>query len=160
MRLESRHNLPQLLITMILKFGQHARLEEHFRFTHSEVLVRQNPIRNNLVKHRFACLLCIVRRFRLFGAQNRITLFEIRMKVPVREAFAANANALKHTVASQLVEHQRRFEQPGGLFFVRDDATNEMRMRLVQHRHQFVERLAVNHRDGQERAGFAYNEST
>ena len=39
---------------------------------------------------------------------------------------------------------------------VRDNAPNEVRMRLMQHRHEIVERLTIDHRNGHERARFAF----
>ena len=66
--------------------------------------------------------------------------------------FAANTNALEHTVASELVEYETGLDETRGLLLVGDDATDEVRVSAVQHGHQLVEGLAVHHGDGHEGA--------
>ena len=51
---------------------------------------------------------------------------------PVGEATSADSDALKHTVAGQLVHHKRRIKQSGRLVVVWHNASDEMGISLVQ----------------------------
>ena len=89
----------------------------------------------------------------------------------IGETLAANTNAFEHTVARQLqctefgtatqsfgaakqlqhlVETERRVDHAGLLLLVGDDTTDEVRVRRVEHSHEVVERLAIQHRDSHE----------
>ncbi len=75
---------------------------------------------------------------------------EIRIQHSIGETFSTNSNSFQYTVALQLIQNQIRVDNSGLFQFVRDNATNEMRMSLVQHVHQIVQRLTINHRDSLE----------
>ena len=46
----------------------------------------------------------------------------------IREAFAANTDALEHAVTRELIEDERRVDHAALLLLVRDDAANKVRM--------------------------------
>ena len=73
--------------------------------------------------------------------ESGIPLLEVAVHHAVREALAADADALEHAVAMQLVEHEVRVNVERLLELVRDDAANKVRVRAVQRGHQLVQRL-------------------
>ena len=72
-------------------------------------------------------------------------MLEVGVHHAVGVTLAANTDAFEHTVASQLVKHQCGVNDTGCLLLVGDDATNEVGVSLVEHVHQVVQRLTVDH---------------
>jgi len=63
-------------------------------------------------------------------------MFEIRILHAIGETLAANTDTFQHSVAGQLIQHQSRIQNSAAFQLVGDDATDEMRVSLVQHVHQ------------------------
>ena len=99
-------------------------------------------------------------------------MLEVVVDHSVGETFTADTNTLKHTVASQLIQHESRVDDTGLFLLVGDDATNEVGVglkndglffpqfplkhsNLVKHSHELVQRLSVDHGDSHERGRFA-----
>lgn len=68
---------------------------------------------------------------------------EVLVCDPVGEAFAADTDALKHTVAGQLMHHQGCIDHTRGLGLVGHNATDKVRVSGVQGPHQVVQLLPV-----------------
>jgi hypothetical protein len=70
------------------------------------------------------------------GREDQVALAELLEEHAVGVALAANADALQHTVAAELVKHQRRVDLAGALDVVGDDATHKVRVCAVEREHE------------------------
>ena len=66
----------------------------------------------------------------LITSEHSVAQHKIGVCRTIREAFAANTDALEHTVARELIEDERRIDEAALLLLVRDDAANKVRMCL------------------------------
>ena len=128
---------------------QNSRTEENLGLT--------NPVQVGVelqgLDHLVASLLAVHEALRDdSGSEEFVALTELLEWDPVRETLAANTDAFKYTVASELVKNERCVDLSGPLLVIRDDATNEIGVRVPQGVHQLGKLFFVQLRDGSEHA--------
>ena len=64
--------------------------------------------------------------------EGRVTVPELLEGNPVGESLSADPDALQHTVAGELMHHQGRVEQQGGLVVVGHNAADEVGIGQVE----------------------------
>lgn len=79
----------------------------------------------------------------LMRLQNVVPTTEVWIRHPVREPSHADPDALKDTVAGQLMQNKSGIDLSGHLVVVGHDAADEVRLRGVQGCHQGVQLLLV-----------------
>lgn len=103
--------------------------------------------------HVFASLLSVHEALgNHIGCEQFVTLSEFLERNSVWEALSANTDALKHTVAPQLVKHQRCVDLSGPLLVVGDDASHKVGVGVAQSDHQLGKLLLVQLRNCAEHA--------
>ena len=70
------------------------------------------------------------------GRQIDVPLSELCKGRAVREAEPDDADTFQHTVAAQLIQHERRVNDVGLLLLVRDDASHKVRRGVLERRQQ------------------------
>ena len=75
--------------------------------------------------------------------QDVVPAAKVRIWHPVGEPSHADPDALKDTVAGQLMQHEPGIDLSGHLVVVGHDAADEVRLGGVQGRHQRVQLLLV-----------------
>eukprot|EP00160_Parvularia_atlantis_P003188 Unigene1265_Nuclearia_a/m.4022 Unigene1265_Nuclearia_a/g.4022 ORF Unigene1265_Nuclearia_a/g.4022 Unigene1265_Nuclearia_a/m.4022 type:complete len:457 (+) Unigene1265_Nuclearia_a:826-2196(+) len=150
--LEARQELANLVVAALLERGDHARLEEDLAETHAVLLLLDVERRDELLRRDLRVHKALGDRAR---GEDLVPLLELGEGDARREAHAHDTDALEHTVAAQLLEHQRRVDDAGLLLLVGDDAPHKMRVRLVEGGEQVGQLLAVALADGDEVVGLA-----
>ena len=67
-----------------------------------------------------------------YWIQNDISTLELLVHSTIGKSTPADTNALKHTIASELVENKFRIQKSGSFLFVWYNATNKMGICLIQ----------------------------
>lgn len=87
-----------------------------------------------------------------YTGHHHLPLLKVGIVHAIGKALAANANALEHAVARQLMHHQMRVDNAKRLLLVGNNAAHKVRMRRLERGHQAIDALAIHGRHGLERA--------
>ena len=146
--LEALYNISDESVALLFKLSKHTSTEEDLSKAYSVPAA----IQVELLEHEIAGRPAFKIASRHVGAEDFVARPELSKGQPVRKPCACNSDALKNTVASQLVEHKRRAELLWLLFVIRQDTANEVRVRAMQLVHQCGKLLLVPLRNSPEEA--------
>uniref|UniRef100_A0A2M4C5L0 Putative secreted protein n=1 Tax=Anopheles marajoara TaxID=58244 RepID=A0A2M4C5L0_9DIPT len=139
-RLEVDDQVRDLVVALLLEMGQHTSPEEDLRLSDAV----QIAVQFERFDHLLAGPLAIHESLRNdVRRQQFVALAELLEWDTVRETLAADTDTLEHTIAPQLIQHQRSIDLARSLLVVGDDATHKVRIRVAQRVHQFGQLFLV-----------------
>ncbi|KAF1769639.1 hypothetical protein GCK72_001456 [Caenorhabditis remanei] len=150
--LESSEDGGKFLVTDVFEMSKNSGLEEDLGETDTEHFLVEGSVVDEFGHDGLSTLLLVVIGLGLLGGKDSVTLDEVWMEGSVGESLSANSDSFQHSVASKLVENQSGVDHSALFLLVWNDATDEMWVSLVEHSHQVVEGLSVEHRDSHERS--------